>query len=119
MGEIIKLNILGQEYDLLFMTEEEFPKLEKANANGLAELYNKQLIISKDGATPDDRTYDNLKEYTNKVIRHEIVHAYFHESGLRDYCEDETLVDWLALQLPKIIKTLEQFKSKEEEFYKE
>lgn len=102
----MKLNILGQEYELLILSEEEFPKLKSMNASGLAELYDKKLIINKSNMIPTDSSLDNLQEYTDKVIRHEIIHAYFHEAGLVDYCYDEMLVDWLALQIPKIIKTI-------------
>lgn len=104
----MKLNILGQEYELLTLSEEEFPKLKTAGASGLAELYDKKLIINKNNTIPDENTYDNLDEYINKVKRHEIIHAYFHEAGLSDYCHDEQLVDWLALQIPKIIETINQ-----------
>lgn len=76
------------------------------NASGLAELYDKKLIINKNNTIPDENTYDNLESFSNKVIRHEIVHAFFHESGLMDYCLDEQLVDWIALQIPKIIKAM-------------
>lgn len=114
----MKINILGQEYEVLLRSEEEYNKLDKADADGLAELYSKQLIINKDSLKEDDTTLDNLKEYINKVVRHEIVHAYFHESGLTDYCRDEQLVDWLAIQIPKIANTIKQFEENQEEFYK-
>jgi len=114
----MKINILGQEYDLLILSEEEFPKLAKAEASGLAELYNKQLIINKDNSIEDEQTYDNLKGFTDKVIRHEVIHAYFHESGLTNYCNDEQLVDWLALQIPKIVDTVNKIKENEKELYK-
>lgn len=104
----MKISILGQEYELRLLSEEEFPKLVSAQASGLAELYNKQLIINKDDTIADKETFDNLKGYTDKVIRHEIIHAYFHEAGLTDYCNDEKLVDWLALQIPKIANTVSQ-----------
>ena len=106
----MKLNILGQEYDILLLSEEEFPKLRTADANGLAELYDKKLIINRDTSIENESTYDNLQAHTNKVIRHEIVHAYFHESGLTNYCNDERLVEWLAIQIPKIMKTIEETK---------
>lgn len=111
----MKINILGQEYDLLMLSEKEFPKLDYANANGLAELYSKQLIINRDSAKEDEGTFDNLKGYVDKVIRHEIIHAYFHESGLQHYCDDERLVDWLAIQIPKIMATIEDVKKIEKE----
>jgi len=100
----LKVNILGVEYEILQMSEEEFPKLKAMNSSGLAELYDKKLIINKNNYISREETYDNLEEYAKKVIRHEIVHAFFHEAGLMDYCKDEQLVDWMALQIPKISK---------------
>lgn len=78
------------------------------NASGLAELYDKKLILNKNNTSPTETTYDNLKSFSDKVIRHEIVHAFFHESGLMDYCQGGQLVDWIALQIPKIIKAMEE-----------
>jgi hypothetical protein len=48
----------------------------------------------------------------NETLRHEIVHAFFNESGLREstnhfegaWCKNEELVDWIAIQFPKIHK---------------
>ena len=56
----------------------------------------------------DGTEFDNMQGYENQVIRHEIVHAYFHEAGLMNYCYDERLVDWIALQLPKMTKSMEK-----------
>lgn len=113
----MNIDILGQEYNLRLLTEKEFPKLVSAKASGLAELYSKQLIINKDDTEEDGETFDNLKEYTNKVIRHEIIHAYFHEAGLDHYCRDEHLVDWMAIQLPKMAKTIKHVEENRKELY--
>lgn len=43
-----------------------------------------------------------------QVIRHEVIHAFFAESGLIEYGNDEVLVDWMAKQLPKIQETVEK-----------
>lgn len=104
----MKLNILGQEYELVIATKKEYPKLKSVDADGLAELYSKKLIINKSITEESELTMDNIYEYESKVIRHEIIHAYFHEAGLTDYCNDELLVDWLALQIPKIMNTIEE-----------
>ena len=46
-----------------------------------------------------------------KQLRHEIIHAFLAESGLqtnfehcRQFGHDETMVDWIAIQFPKIYK---------------
>ena len=48
----------------------------------------------------------------NCTFRHEVIHAYLHESGLAHNCRwhNEEMVDWLALQFPKIIKTFKELK---------
>ena len=103
----MKVNILGQEYDILNQTEKENPKLEEAN--GLCECYSKELVLNAD-CVEDKDTYSNLQAYKNKTLRHEVIHAYFHEMGMMTYCNDETLVDLLALQMPKIAKTFNELK---------
>lgn len=49
------------------------------------------------------------------TIRHEIIHAYLYESGLNGssnsgdaWARNEEMVDWFAIQFPKIIKTFEK-----------
>lgn len=104
----MRVNILGTEYEVRYLSEAEYPKLKLRNANGLAELYSKELIINKEMDDSSGNCFENLKEFEKKVIRHEIIHAFFHESGLRDFAGDECLTDWLALQVPKMIKVFEE-----------
>lgn len=62
-------------------------------------------------ADKDVMAVENIEEFKKKVLRHEIIHAFFGESGLRscsEYAEDEELVDWIAIQFPKILKAFEQ-----------
>ena len=55
--------------------------------------------------------FDSLENCYKQTIRHEIIHAFFYESGL-DNCSDasgpwainEEMVDWFAIQGPKIFK---------------
>ena len=102
----MKVSILGQKYIIRKLTDSEYPKLGKLEANGLAELYSKELIINSEMNPKSGQEYANFDDFEKKVIRHEIIHAFFHEAGLMDYCSDETLVDWLALQMPKIKKAM-------------
>lgn len=98
------VNILGTEYEILNQTIAENPKLK--DANGLCEFFTKQIII--DVAEPDPNTFDNLAAFNRKVYRHEIIHAFLGESGLREYMSDEVLVDWMAVQFPKIAKVFKE-----------
>lgn len=101
-----KVNILGTDYEIVNQTAMENPKLIKAN--GLCEFWAKKIVVDK--ALPDPETYENLNEFNKNVLRHEIIHAYFGESGLRRYMEDEDLVDWLATQFHKIEETFKELK---------
>lgn len=104
------VNILGTEYKVLTQSEKDNPKLKECS--GLCEQYSKKIIISDFEGTGDDvMTVENLENYRKKVLRHEVFHAYFGESGLRsnsDYAENEELIDWLAIQSPKIFKTFQE-----------
>jgi len=37
-----------------------------------------------------------------KTLRHELYHAALYETGLLQYCDDETLVSWLEVMTPKV-----------------
>lgn len=47
-------------------------------------------------------------------LRHEIIHAFLLESGLgyniehKEYGHEETMIDWLAIQSPKIFKAFKE-----------
>ena len=104
------VNILGTEYDVLEQSDSENKKLEQCD--GLCEQYSKKIVISDCKYTENDiMRADNFEEYKKKVARHEVFYAYFGESGLgsnSDYAENEELIDWLAIQSPKIFKTFQE-----------
>ena len=104
----MRVNILGTDYEIVKQTSEENPKLK--NANGLCEMYAHKIVL-EDYDHTGLTMYDNLEAYDKKVLRHEIVHAFFAESGLRsscNYAECEELVDWIAIQFPKMLKVFQE-----------
>lgn len=105
-----KVNILGTEYIVKRMTVEEYPKLTLLEANAVVELYSKEIIMDKNMNQHTGKEYNNFEEFENRSLRHEVVHAFFHESGLKDYCYDEKLVEWIAVQAPKMFKAFEELK---------
>lgn len=100
------INILGTEYQILIQNKKQNPKLE--NANGLCEYYSKKIILDDfEGAKEDVLCVENLEEFKKKVLRHEIIHAFLGESGLRassEWAENEEMVDFFAIQFPKILQ---------------
>lgn len=56
----------------------------------------------------------DLYVYKQQVLRHEILHAFLCESGLSacshksdNWAADEEIVEWLAIQFPKIFAAFE------------
>lgn len=97
------INILGTQYEILFQTEKENPKME--GCDGICEPYSHKIILDL-SAEPDKFTVDRIEDYYSKVLRHEVIHAFFFEAGLESYSKDELLIEWLAKMLPKINKSM-------------
>lgn len=98
------INILGTPYEVIEQSETENPKLEEAD--GICEQYSKKIVIGDFFREPRDKmTVERLEDYRKKVLRHEIIHAFLGESGLREcssWAESEEMVDWWAIQFEKI-----------------
>ena len=102
----MKINILGTEYDFETTSAKEDVRL--CGNDGYTDFYEKAIRVENDYNTNDPSIVKDLGEYQAKVARHELVHAFFFESGLRDWAEDENLVDWLAIQFPKMLAAFQE-----------
>ncbi len=102
--EDFKIYVFGREYEVCFRSEEEYAKFVKSEANGLAELYDGKLYLNKTALSETDMTYANFDGFVRKVLMHEIWHAIFFELGIREYYQDERLVDILAHKTPQILE---------------
>ena len=94
-----KISILGTEY-----TVTEDSKIDDS-CDGLTDVYAKSIKLrpADDLFSSEKAEDDNAKLIRREeILLHEICHAFFFESGLADYCYDETLIGWLGKQLPKI-----------------
>lgn len=99
-----KVNILGTEYTVKSDSGANDPKLKECD--GYCDETIKLCVVSE--FEPDVMSKSNLDEYTKKIIRHELIHAFLFESGLSEMSYDETFVDWIAAQFPKILKTFKE-----------
>lgn len=99
-----KLNILGTEYHVY----DDERVVDDLGADGVCRFNSKQIILRPEDGILEDGTPEENKTYYNKVMRHEVVHAAFHESGLTRYANDEMLVEWLAVQFPKLAAIFEK-----------
>lgn len=99
-----KVNILGTEYSI-----EIDDTLEKTELDGLCKEYDKRISIRNAGSMLNDDDSTGVKKIRfDEVLRHEIIHAFFYESGLGDYSGNEQLVDWIAKQFPKLEKAFKE-----------
>lgn len=99
---MIKIPVLGTEYKIyeLSRTEDECLK----DCDGYCDKTLKKIVISK---KENDCNLGDFEVYRRKIMRHEIIHAFLFESGLHenfthDVGHDETYVDWIAVQYPKL-----------------
>ena len=106
-----KINILGVTYKLFYKDENADDRLE--NLDGYADLYDKIIVVcnieTRDGFKEDNK--EKITKIKNKILRHEILHAFIYESGLDcnsnkayNWAENEEMVDWFAIQSPKIFR---------------
>lgn len=105
--KVFKIKILGTEYSIKESDGNMDPKL--MGANGYVELYSKEIIIAKKEIHLNN--VNNLRLFREKVLRHEMFHALFHEAGLKEYSSDEILIEFLAIQAPKITNILKELEN--------
>ena len=103
------VNILGQEYDYKETDAKNDTRL--ADIDGYMDGYAKLIRVNNDYNEDHPTAIRDFKEYKNRVKRHEIIHAFFEESGLEKYKTDELIVEWIATQLPKLVKAFQQVKA--------
>ena len=104
----MEVNILGAEYTIITgVTEEDDAHFSSSEADGYIDYQTKEIII-KEMPVPRPGLTNDIASYERLVIRHELAHAFLYESGLTDYAADEQLVEWLAVQFPKMAKLFEE-----------
>lgn len=105
-----KIRVMGETWILKEGSEEEFPALD--SVDGYADTSTRTIVVSQMLEHQSEPTAkEKLSEYKKTVIRHEIIHAFLYESGLENssagctaWAVNEEMVDWIAIQAPKIIK---------------
>lgn len=98
----MKLNILGTEYDISCASEKEYSGLR--NRMGCCDQTSKVIKIVNNYDEKQYYAHDNILELIKTTKRHEIIHAFLFESGLTDTSHNEEIVEWIAVQFPKLLK---------------
>lgn len=99
------VDVLGTEYAIVQSNKVDDLTLE--TCDGYCDTSVKKIVIDTFQEAPN--SLENLNEYKKKVIRHELVHAFLFESGLgcNSWADKEEIVDWIAIQFPKLLKVFE------------
>lgn len=111
-----KINVLGTEYAIVFKNDEEVCKdmgVPVGECGGYCNAYNHSIVIARlDKCEDGDIARETLQK---ENMRHEITHAFLNESGLSAnangtecWAKNEEMVDWFAIQSPKIYKVFEE-----------
>lgn len=95
-----KIDILGQEYEVVTKaTVSQFPLLH--DRDGYMEFSTKRIVVADFIQEPGGT--QNIDAIGNQVLRHEVIHAFLEESGLEEMAQNELLVNWIAMQFPKML----------------
>ena len=102
------VNILGTEYKISYKTKEQDEKLN--GVDGYCDYTTKTIVcVKRTKKDKDVMDLDDFKFVYNRILRHEILHAFLYESGLwcnsygiSRWAENEEMTDWFAIQSPKI-----------------
>ena len=102
------VDVLGTRYNIKSVDRNTDDKrLEGANA--YCDYYAKEIVAIKYEET--EESFKDIPAFNRKTLRHEIIHAFLAESGLRRSCswaENEEVVDWIAIQFPKMLKAFQE-----------
>lgn len=106
----MKINVLGTEYTLTVSCGSAEPRLD--DCDGFCDETTKELLVENyEDSREEPNCKQNLLAQTNKVKRHELIHAFLFESGLAEnssWAQNEEMVDFFAIQFPKLLKAFEQ-----------
>ena len=112
-----KVNVLGTEYSIRRVDNGKDAFMEKMDFGGYCDDRLKEVVILNMKTVPDwEKESDAaIRAMENEILRHELIHAFLSESGLKwdshtpakAWAKNEEMVDWFAIQMPKIYKAFE------------
>ena len=112
------VNVLGAEYTIEIKKYAEDEAFERRSIDGYCDWLTKKIVVCDMSTYKgwEHETKETISASEKKTLRHEIVHAFFDESGLGSntfsvdgpWATNEEMVDWIAVQGPKIYKAWQE-----------
>lgn len=103
------INILGTKWKIEYRSPADDGLLH--DRYGYCDYSIKLIVIRTEQLEDELLNYSHVRK---SALRHELIHAFMYESGLNDnvahpeFGIDETMVDWIAIQFPKLIEVFEK-----------
>lgn len=118
MKKVKTVNVLGTEYTVRRVDKDQDEYMEKMHLGGYCDDLRKEIVILNYKSLPEweNEPDERLKVLEATTMRHELIHAFLNESGLKwnahddekAWAKNEEMVDWFANQMPKIIKAFKE-----------
>ena len=113
-----KISILGTDYTIRFVEYGQDEYMTRMHYGGFCDGDSHEIfvLLLKTCKEWEKDTDEKIEAKQREIIRHELVHAFLNESGLRynslqpdgAWAKNEEMVDWFAIQFPKMIKAFQQ-----------
>lgn len=94
--------ILSAHYIISVGTHKEIGLDEEFS--GDCDTTLKTIRVATDKLVDCDGSVERTIETMKLTLRHELCHAFLYESGMKQYYDDETLIGWLEVMLPKLVR---------------
>ena len=108
------VKILGTTYTVRKVGYGQDELMTRLQYGGYCDGTSKEIVLLELKTVPDwaNEPRECIVKKEKETIRHEIIHAFLNESGLgwnslhveRAWAKNEEMVDWIAIQFPKILK---------------
>lgn len=114
----VRVSILGTEYSIAVIPFDKSKRFSEDSLAGYCDDILHEITICDLSTHPDwqEETQDRRKLAQKITLRHEIVHAFLSESGLQEnacsidgpWPRNEEMVDWIAIQGPKMVEVWQE-----------
>lgn len=108
------VEILGTKYTIRRVGVGQDETIDRLHYGGYCSGVTKEIVLLKLKTVPEwaNEPLKTIQRKERETLRHEIIHAFLNESGLgwnslpieQAWAKNEEMVDWIAIQFPKIHK---------------